>query len=171
MNQVDPTIIPSDGPTRPKGSRTRGEIDRDRAAQRNEIEQQIDRLAEEFHRLLPRSEAQGIAAAYARHSSRFQHSVVDQIRTLFEAALKQKIFIPREHVCYDIAISGYKVKRKGLNRLRELLAGGGVTNFLVFSTNRLFRKTYQALQFVEEEVVQKKIRCHGHLAEDTAYLS
>jgi hypothetical protein len=30
---------------------------------------------------------------------------------------------------------------------------------LVFTTNRLFRKTYKALQFVEEEVVERGIRC------------
>jgi len=121
--------------------------------------QEIDRLAAEFHALLPRDRARAIGAVYARYSSRFQHSIVDQVRGLFEAALRQGVFIPRVHVCFDLAIPGYKDRRPGLNRLRSLLAGGGVSMFLVYTTNRLFRKTYKALQFVEEEVVERGIRC------------
>ena len=50
-------------------------------------------------------------------------------------------------------------RRPGMDRLRSILAGEAVDVLLVFATNRLFRKTYKALQFVEEEVVGRGIRC------------
>jgi site-specific DNA recombinase len=143
----------------PRGPRTRGEIERDRAALLEETNLQIDRIAAEFHALLGRADARAVGALYARYSSRFQHSIADQVRSLFEAALRQGIFLPREHVCFDLATPGYKDQRPGLDRLRALLAGGGIGVLLVFTTNRLYRKTYKALRFVEEEVVDRGIRC------------
>ena len=81
------------------------------------------------------------------------------MRTLCEAAAKQGIHIPREFVFFDMAMAGYKDRRPGLNKLRDLLDTKAVQVLLVFATNRLFRKTYKALQFVAEEVVERGIRC------------
>src|SRR5262249_31344050 len=69
------------------------------------------------------------------------------------------VFVPRDHICFDLAARGCKERRPGLQRLRQLLGSGGVQVLLVFTTNRLYRKTYKALQFVEEEVVERGIRC------------
>jgi site-specific DNA recombinase len=110
-------------------------------------------IAAEFSARLPAQKAKSIGAVYARYSSRFQHSITDQVRALYEAALALGTFIPREHVFFDLATRGYKENRPGLNQLRARLARGGIDVFLVFTTNRLFRKTYKALQFVEEEVL------------------
>src|SRR5262249_23723388 len=79
--------------------------------------------------------------------------------SLFEAAVKDGVFVPREHVCFDLAVRGCKVDRPGLNHLRRLLEDKAVRALYVFATNRLFRKTYKALQFVEEEVVDRGIPC------------
>jgi site-specific DNA recombinase len=119
----------------------------------------IDRLAAEFHARLPRQQARQIGAIYARYSSRYQDSIADQVRTLLEAAVAQRIFVPRDSICFDLATRGTKERRPGLDRLRSLLAQKAPDVLLVFATNRLFRKTYKALQFVEEEVVERGIRC------------
>lgn len=101
-----------------------------------------------------------IGCAYARYSSRHQQSIADQIRTIFEAALRLEIFIPLENIFFDLAVRGYKDQRTGLNALRAFLnSGKRVHVFLVFSTNRLYRKNYKSLQFVEEEIVARGIRC------------
>ncbi len=126
---------------------------------RHQIQQEIDDLLIEFHARLPREEAKGLGAVYARYSSRFQHSITDQVRSLLEVAIAQKVFVPREFICFDSAVRGYKERRPGLNQLRAILACKDVQVLFVFSTNRLFRKTYKALQFVEEEVVERGIRC------------
>ncbi len=144
---------------RRKGPRSRQEAEDERRQLQEATDRDIDQIVAECPALLPRDKAKVIGAVYARYSSRFQHSISDQVRALFEAALKQDIFIPRSHVFYDMAVRGYKEQRPGLNRLRAVLAGGSIRVFLVFTTNRLFRKTYKALQFVEEEVVERGIRC------------
>ena len=148
-----------DLPQRRKGPRRREETEEDRRRLEQETAGEIDQLAAQFHAQLPRDRARAVGAIYARYSSRFQHSIVDQVRTLFEAAVRQEIYVPSEHVCFDQAVRGYKDRRPGLQRLRTLLPTGAVQVLLVFTTNRLYRKTYKALQFVEEEVVERGIRC------------
>ena len=112
----------------------------------------------EFHEKLPRQRAKGLGGLYARYSSRFQDSLADQVRTLFEAAHQLGIFIPREHIYFDLAVKGYQDRRPGLAALRQAIAEKKFDTFLVFSTNRLFRRTYKSLQFVEEQLVEKGIR-------------
>src|SRR5207248_137351 len=43
--------------------------------------------------------------------------------------------------------------------VRDTLANRGVRTLLVFTTNRLFRKNYKCMKFVEEEVVGRGLRC------------
>src|SRR5262249_41091609 len=120
---------------------------------------EIDLIAAEFDEQIRKAEAATVGAIYARYSSRFQHSISDQVRTLYEAASKQGIRVPREHVFFDMAVRGYKEQRPGLSGLRVVLASKRIGVLLVFTTNRLFRKTFKALQFIEEEVVERGIRC------------
>jgi DNA invertase Pin-like site-specific DNA recombinase len=109
-----------------------------------------------------------VGSIYARYSSRYQDSIADQVRKCYAAAVKEGIFVPRDFVCYDLAVRGVKAQRAGLGRLRALLEGKAVGASLFFATNRLFRKTYQALQFVEEEVVERGIRAiFAHSGVDT----
>ena len=131
----------------------------ERSRHRDQYNLEIDRLVADVHARLPRGQAQDIGAIYARYSSQFQDSISDQVRTLLESALAQQIFVPREFICFDNAVGGAKERRPGLDRLKSILAQKAVKVLLVFSTNRLYRKTYKALQFVEEEVVERKIRC------------
>jgi transposase len=112
-----------------------------------------------MHALLPRHKASAIGIAYARYSTEFQHSIVDQIRAIFEFAVKQMIFIPREHIFFDLAVRGCKEHRQGLDQVRTLLSRKAAQVLLIFTTNRLFRKNYKCMKFVEEEVVERGLRC------------
>jgi hypothetical protein len=145
--------------TSQRGSRTSMHAEEARRERQGQIQREIDNLITEFHSRLPREEAKGLGALYARYSSRFQHSITDQVRSLLEAAIAQKVFVPREFICFDSAVRGYKERRAGLDQLRAILTRRAVQVVFVFTTNRLFRKTYKALQFVEEEVVERGIRC------------
>jgi site-specific DNA recombinase len=131
----------------------------DRSRLREEYDRQIDRLAADFHLRLPRDQARSTGAIYARYSSRLQDSIADQVRTLFEFAIAERIFVPREFVFFDAAVRGAKSRRPGLDRLRPILERRAAQVLLVFSTNRLSRKMFRAMQFVEEEVVERGIRC------------
>src|SRR5207249_3560105 len=89
----------------------------------------------------------------------FQHSIADQIRGILEHAVSLRVHVPRENICYDAAVRGYKDRRAGLNQAKELLARRAGQVLLVFTTNRLYRKMYKAMKFVEEEVVDRGLRC------------
>ena len=147
------------GQRRRRGPRSRQEVEEQRQNLFNECCREIDAILKDHHAQMPPAQAKAIGTIYARFSTRFQHSIGDQVRTLCESAVKQAIHIPRDYVFFDMALQGYKDRRPGLNNLRELLDKKSVQVLLVFSTNRLFRKTYKALQFVAEEVVERGIRC------------
>jgi len=142
-----------------RGRRTKAEIETERKELQEKVERQIDAIVVEMHALLPREKAESIGVAYARYSSDFQHSVGDQVRAIFEFAIAQGIFIPREFVCFDLALKGYKERRPGLERMKALLAAKQARVLVVFTTNRLYRKGYKCMKFVEEEVVERGLRC------------
>jgi site-specific DNA recombinase len=118
-----------------------------------------DRIAAEAHLRLPRSTATTSGAIYVRFSTLFQDSAVDQIRELYEFAVENKIFVPRECVFFDLGVRGYKNQREGLDQLRSVLSAKKVQVLLLFATNRLFRKVYLTLQFVDQMAVENGIRC------------
>lgn len=118
-----------------------------------------DRIAAEAHAKLPRSQASSIGALYARFSTLYQDSAIDQIREQFDFAVSNKIFVPREYVFFDLAVRGYKNQRAGLDQLRTVVSAKKINVLLLFATNRLFRKVYLTLQFVDQTVVEKGVRC------------
>jgi DNA invertase Pin-like site-specific DNA recombinase len=139
--------------------RKRSEILAERRARAVKTAQEIDRLIAEAHAKLPRHLAKTIGAIYARFSTWFQDSAEDQVRTMLEYAVANGIFVPREHVYFDLGVRGHKNEREGLDQLRKALRGKQVKVFLLFATNRLFRKVFRTLEFVEEVVTERKIRC------------
>jgi DNA invertase Pin-like site-specific DNA recombinase len=134
-------------------------VEAERQQLHGDTQREIDAILNEFHAALPRGQAKCIGAVYARYSSRYQHSVADQVRGCLQAALQHGVFVPREHVFFDLAVRGAKQRRPGLDRLKEALARKAVHTLLILTTNRLSRKTYKSLQFVEEEVVGRGVRC------------
>ena len=154
---VGATVIDPGSPA--KGNAVRKRSDADRKRLHDETVAAVDRIAAEAHARLPRSMAQTIGAIYARFSTLFQDSAIDQIRELYEFAVADKIFVPREYVFFDLGVRSYKNQREGLDRLRSVLAEKKVQVLLLFATNRLFRKVYLTLQFVDQVAVENGIRC------------
>lgn len=139
--------------------RTRSEVEAERRDLEKTTRQEISVIATEHHALLPRNQAKLIGAIYARYSTRFQGSIADQVRSMYQEAVKRGIHVPLENVFFDLAVRGGKNDRHGLNRLREMLAQRKIQVLLLFSTSRLFRKLYHALAFVDQVVKEWGIRC------------
>ena len=139
--------------------RTRAEIEAERLQLEEKTRQEVNEIAAEHHVELPRQKAKSIGAIYARYSTRFQGSIGDQVRSMYQEAVKRGIFVPLENVFFDLAVRGGKNDRQGLNRLRAMLAQRKIQVLLLFSTSRLFRKLYHALAFVDQVVKEWGIRC------------
>lgn len=122
-------------------------------------EAEIDALVAQHNDELPRSAATSFGAIYARYSTDQQNSVVDQVRNLLEFATKERIYVSRDKVFVDYGIRGASEKRPGLDRLKAATKGRTLQTLLVFSTNRLYRKLYKAIRYVEEEIVERQLRC------------
>jgi len=101
--------------------RPESESERERKAKLKRTWDEVRELVAEYHGRLPREHAAAIGAAYARYSTRGQDSVVDQIRTILDDALRKKIYIPLEHVFFDLGVRGAKAHRPGLDGLRGVL--------------------------------------------------
>jgi DNA invertase Pin-like site-specific DNA recombinase len=140
-------------------TRSRKDNQAERKRLHEETSAAADRIAAEAHAKVPRPKATAIGAIYVRFSTLFQDSAVDQIRELYQFAVENKIFVPREYVFFDLGVRGYKNQRGGLDQLRAVLAAKRVQVLLLFATNRLFRKVYLTLQFVEQAIVENGIRC------------
>lgn len=118
----------------------------------------IDLLVAEYHAMMQRSKAKLIGAIYARYSSKFQSSIIDQVRELLDRALSEGIFVPRENVFYDLAVRGWKDRRPGLALMRTAIDKKQFKALLLVSTSRLYRRSYKSMEFVEEYLVGRGIR-------------
>jgi hypothetical protein len=96
-----------------------------------------------------------VGAIYARYSSKFQHSIEDQIRVCKEWAEKNGIVVPDDLIFVDRAITGKSSQRQGLKDFHAALVADRADVAIMFTTNRLYRKVYQSLAFVEEEIVDR----------------
>ena len=145
-------------PARP-AARPRSVIQAERQALTQQTHAEIQTLAAEQQALLPPAQAQWVGAIYARYSTRFQCSIGDQVRSMFEEAVKRGIHVPAENVFFDQAVRGGKNDRQGLNQLRAVLEQRQVRVLLLFSTNRLFRRLHHTLAFVDQVVKEWGVRC------------
>lgn len=96
-----------------------------------------------------------VGAIYARYSSRFQHSIEDQVRVCKDWAEKNGIMVPDDLIFVDRAITGKSCRRQGLKDFQKALAENRAHVAIMFTTNRLYRKFYQSLAFVEEEICDR----------------
>lgn len=130
---------------------------RNRAISREETQAEIAGLYEQYRDQFDPS--WGAGALYARYSTRHQKSVSDQVRFLLETAIRQKIRIPLEQIYFDVAVSGRKANRPGLNQLKAALDSRQVRALLVLSTSRLYRNLQEALGQICRTKKELGIRC------------
>ncbi|HSH93243.1 MAG TPA: recombinase family protein [Roseimicrobium sp.] len=74
---------------------------------------------------------------YARFSTRFQHSIDDQLRACREWADKNNVTVLDRHVFSDAGETGKKSRRPGHQAMLAALAAGEIDVVITFSTNRL----------------------------------
>ena len=125
------------------GRKTKEELERQAKI---EIDKIFNEFADELEALRGNSRSGTI---YARHSSILQESIPPQVRSILIEAIKKGIHISREHVFYDIAVRGSKQNRQGLDAANRVLKDTDTKILMVFKTNRLYRKMYRALEYVE----------------------
>ena len=89
------------------------------------------------------------AASYARVSSEQQaeaNTVASQVAALQARVAEDGLVLPEDHQFVDEGYSGATLIRPALERLRDLIAAGGVDRLYVHSPDRLARKyAYQVL--------------------------
>lgn len=89
------------------------------------------------------------AAVYARASS--DHvPVANQLAALRVRVAEDEVRVPAEWEIVDDGSSGATLVRPGLDRLRELIAAGGIERLYVQSPDRLARTCALHAQLVQE---------------------
>src|SRR6266566_332772 len=90
-----------------------------------------------------------LAAIYARVSSEQQadeHTIASQVAALRARVAQDGLLLPAEREFLDEGYSGATLVRPALERVRDLVAGGGIDRLYVHSPDRLARRyAYQAL--------------------------
>ena len=99
-----------------------------------------------------------IGTIYARYSSKRQHSTEDQIRECIIWAARNGICVPPELISIDEAVKGRRVRRDGLERMKQILQARQASVLLVFKASRLFRQAFKGYQLIQEEVVEEGLR-------------
>ncbi len=94
-----------------------------------------------------------MAAIYTRVSSERQreaHTIASQTAALVEWATTLDLEVPRDWIFEDDGYSGATLERPGLERVRDLAAGGDIEVVLVHSPDRLSRKYAYQVLLIEE---------------------
>ena len=94
-----------------------------------------------------------MAAIYTRVSSdrqREAHTIASQTAALVEWATTLDLEVPRDWIFEDEGYSGATLERPGLERVRDLAAGGDIEVVLVHSPDRLSRKCAYQVLLIEE---------------------
>lgn len=142
-----------------KRPRSSAEVARSQQQLRDHTEREIDEIYPTYMTPGSAIAALSIAAIYSRYSTRYQDSIVDQVRVLLAFAKANDLHVPREHIYFDLAARGAKRNRFGLERAETCLRAKRAGTLLLFSTSRLFRKTYHTLNFVDRIHKGLNIRC------------
>jgi site-specific DNA recombinase len=97
-----------------------------------------------------------LAAIYARVSSEQQadeHTIASQVAALRARVAEDGLLVPADHEYLDEGYSGATLVRPALERVRDLIAAGGIDRLYVHSPDRLARRyAYQALLLDEFHV-------------------
>ncbi len=87
-----------------------------------------------------------------------QHSDEDQMRVVVEHAAQHRLYVVPEYTCVDRADVDCRTRREGLDRARCILRSRLASVLLVHSLCRLFRCSFDAIRFIQGEVVEARLR-------------
>jgi site-specific DNA recombinase len=99
-----------------------------------------------------------IGGPLSRYSSKLQHSTQAQLMDCVIFAARNRIYVPPEFACIDEGVSGRKVRRHGLDRMKLILGSKHIDVLLVYKMSRLLRSGHKSFQFVQEDVVEENLR-------------
>src|SRR6185369_14574835 len=141
------------------GPRSNSQIQIERDDRWNATERAIDEIHSYYLAQWGTKNRADVAIIYARYSTRHQDSIADQVRSLLTHALRLNLYVPRDLIFFDLAIRGVTRHRHGLGLAENALRERRGRNLLLFSTSRLFRKTYRTLEFVDRIHKGLQVRC------------
>lgn len=99
-----------------------------------------------------------ISTFYGRFSTKLQASVPDQARACAQYAAAHQMYLPPEYCFCDEATGGRKLRREGLDLVKDVLRQRQANVLVVFKVSRLFRQPYQGFQFFQQELVEEGLR-------------
>lgn len=99
-----------------------------------------------------------IGTIYTRYSTAQQSSTEDQIHACLTYAANESIYCPPELVFTDEGVKGNRVRRIGLDRMKEVLKERKADVLLVFRVSRLFRHQFHGFRLFQQDVVGKGLR-------------
>ncbi|MFN3150481.1 recombinase family protein [Bremerella sp.] len=99
-----------------------------------------------------------IGTIYTRYSTKMQSSTEDQIHSCVAYAVKEKIYCSPELVFTDEGVKGNRVRRVGLERMKQALKERKADVLLVFRVSRLFRHQFHGFRLFQQDVVAKGLR-------------
>jgi DNA invertase Pin-like site-specific DNA recombinase len=105
-----------------------------------------------------RTSGLSVGAVLTRFSSKESSSTTAQAVDCVRFAPSKGIYVPPEYVCVDEAVTGRKMRRVGLDRVKYILKNKMAEVLLVFKMSRLFRSSYQGTKFINEDVVEEGLR-------------
>ncbi|QEG24785.1 recombinase family protein [Mariniblastus fucicola] len=123
-----------------------------------EAKLEVASVYQEFYQEMQKLKGKTPGALYARYSSRFQDSIASQIRALLVFAVANQIYISIDQIFFDVAVRGSKANREGLQKVEKTLESGKASVLLVLKTNRLYRKTYRSLHWIDRAVKRWEAR-------------
>ena len=119
----------------------------------------IKRLLAKFGGKLKADGVKLIVAIYIRYSSAYQDSFEAQLQSALQKTEDLGFAVSEENIFFDLAVSGGKRDRTGLDAIRQAREDGKFKVFISLATNRLARDLKTLLEVLDEEFVGSGIRC------------
>ena len=119
----------------------------------------IERLLAKFGGKLKADGVKLIVAIYIRYSSAYQDSFEAQLQSALQKTADLGFAVSEENIFFDLAVSGGKRDRTGLDAIRQAREDGKFKVFISLATNRLARDLKTLLEVLDEEFVGNGIRC------------
>jgi len=126
---------------------------------RRDVKATTSRLLAKFGNQLKADGVKLMVAIYIRYSSMYQDSFESQLLSALQKAADMGFAVSEENIFFDLAVSGGKRDRTGLDAICEARKNGKFQVFISLATSRLARDLKTLLEVLDEELVGNGIRC------------